>query len=101
MGKTDAGKIDLCTGTGRKSFFESFFGLILDPPPVGMLLQRKGIHFSFLAMGLDSEPFLKLIGRANSTQGPILIGGTSGKDHWKSRTHIRGVFLVVVMLHGL
>ena len=25
-------KVNFCTGTGRKAFFEFFFGLILDPP---------------------------------------------------------------------
>ena len=36
-----SGKVNFCTGTGRKAFFRIFFGLILDPPPVHMLLQRK------------------------------------------------------------
>ena len=36
-----AGKVNFCTGTGRKAFFRIFFGLILDPPPVHMLLHRK------------------------------------------------------------
>ena len=40
-----SGKVNFCTGTGRKAFFRFFFGLILDPPPVHMLLQRKKGEF--------------------------------------------------------
>ena len=36
-----SGKVNFCTGTGRKAFFRICFGLILDPLPVHMLLQRK------------------------------------------------------------
>ena len=39
-----AGKVNFCTGTGRKAFFE-FFRPDSGPPPVHMLLQRKkAIH---------------------------------------------------------
>ena len=40
-GAPKSGKVNFCTGTGRKAFFDFFFGLILDPRPVHMLLQRK------------------------------------------------------------
>ena len=40
------GTVDFSTGTGRKVFFNFFFGLILDPPRVHMLLQpKKRIHW--------------------------------------------------------
>ena len=35
------GKVDFGTSTGRKAFSIFFVALILDPPPVHMLLQQK------------------------------------------------------------
>ena len=40
------GKVNFCTGTGRKAFFSHFFGLILDPPPgtYASTAKKRQIH---------------------------------------------------------
>ena len=43
--RSKAGKVNFCTGTGRKAFFEFFFGLILDPPRyICFYSEKRQIH---------------------------------------------------------
>ena len=54
----NTGKVDLCTGTGRKAFFDFFFGLILDPAGTYASTAKKG---KFIGTGHFFSPLHGLL----------------------------------------